>query len=240
MSQERAEAVVLRGVDFSESSRIVTFLTPVRGRVACLARGARRHKSPLQAVLDTLNRVEIVYYWKDSRGVQALGEVALLDGFGGIKADFEKAAFAALPLEFAMRVARENEPSEALYATLVSGMESLSAWAGDVRMHACWQLARLLSVAGFEPGLDACAACGAPVADAPGFSYDGGVTCPECRADRRLSADDFVVLRALTLSREQCPAAGRMINVYRALCGYAMRQLEADLHSVRVIDEMVG
>lgn len=240
MPQERAEAVVLRGVDFSESSRIVTFLTPVRGRLACLARGARRQKSPLLAVLDTLNRVEIVYYWKDSRAVQALGEVALLDGFGAIKADFAKASFAALPLEFAMRVAHENEPSAALYATLMGGMESLTAWTGDVRVHACWQLARLLSVAGFEPGLDVCASCGAPVADAPGFSYDGGVTCPQCNADRRLSAEEFLALRALTLSREACPAVERVNGVYRALCGYAMRQLETDLHSVRVIDEMVG
>ena len=71
---------VLRGVDFSETSRIVTFLTPGRGRLACLAKGARRRRSPFQAMLDTLNRDEIVYYWKDGREVQQLGEAALLDG----------------------------------------------------------------------------------------------------------------------------------------------------------------
>ena len=240
MSQERAEAVVLRGVDFSETSRIVTFLTPGRGRLACMAKGARRRKSPLQAVLDTLNRVEIVYYWKDGRAVQQLGESALLDGFGAIKADLEKTSFAALPLEFALRVAHENEPSQELYAALVGGMESLAAWQGDVRMHASWQIARLLAAAGFEPGLDACAMCGAPVEDAPGFSYDGGVTCPACRADRRLDAEELAMLRTFMLNRVACPASRRLDGVYRVLCEYAMRQLETDLHSVRVINEMFG
>ncbi len=238
MPQERSEAVVLRGVDFSESSRIVTFLSPERGRLSCMAKGARRHRSPLQAVLDTLNRVEIVYFWKDSRSIQQLGEVALLDGFGGLKADLDKASFAALPLEFALRAAHENEPSHAVYAVLVGGMESLSAWRGDVRLHASWQLAQLLAVSGFEPALDACSECGTPLEHASGFSYSCGVTCAACRRDRRIDADEFTALRTLVRARDACPSGVSIGGVYRLLCEYAMRQLETDLHSVRVIDEM--
>jgi len=240
VSQERTEAVVLRGVDFSETSRIVTFLTPGRGRLTCLAKGARRRKSPFQAVLDTLNRDEIVFYWRDGRDVQQLGEAALLDGFGAVKANLEKAMFAALPLELALKVAHENEPSQTLYAALVRGMESLGVWAGDVRTHACWQVAQLLSTAGFEPALDACATCGAPVKDAPGFSFGGGVTCTMCRADRRLDAAEYAALRMLVGSRETCPGIRGVQGVYRVLCQYAMQQLETDLRSVRVIDEMFG
>jgi DNA repair protein RecO len=261
--QERTEAVVLRGVDFSETSRIVTFLTPGRGRLACLAKGARRRRSPFQAMLDTLNRDEIVYYWKDGREVQQLGEAALLDGFGAIKANLEKATFAALPLELALKVAHENEPSQGLYAAFVRGMESLSAWDGDIRTHACWQVAQLLSMAGFEPALDVCALCGARVdivdavdkvdrangaesrvsrSAAPGwgFSYDGGATCTMCRADRRLDAAEYTALRMLVGNREACPAIRGVEGMYRVLCQYAMRQVETDLRSVRVIDEMFG
>ena len=56
VSQEKTEAIVLRGVDFSESSRIVTFLSPERGRLTCIAKGARRKNSGVSAVLDTFNR----------------------------------------------------------------------------------------------------------------------------------------------------------------------------------------
>ena len=66
MSQERTEAIVLRGVDFSESSRIVTLLSPDRGRLVCMAKGVKRPKSQLAGLLDTFNRLEVVYYWKYS------------------------------------------------------------------------------------------------------------------------------------------------------------------------------
>jgi DNA repair protein RecO (recombination protein O) len=240
MSQERTEAVVLRGVDFSETSRIVTFLTPDRGRLACLAKGVRRKGSPLTAVLDTLNRVEIIYYWKGGRGVQPLGEAALLDGFGDIKRNLKKNAFAAFPLEIALLVAHENEPSQPLYATLIRGMTGLAAWTGDVRAHACWQVVQLLTAAGFEPGLDACVECGARVAGVPGFSYSGGVTCPACRADQRLLSEEYAWLRALMRERDRCPPMNSLNGVYRLVREYARRQLEADLRSVRVIDEIVA
>ena len=240
MSQERTEAVVLRGVDFSETSRIVTFLTPDRGRLACLAKGVRRKGSALAPVLDTFNRVELVYYWKDGRSVQNLGEATLLDEFGAIKANLEKAAFAAFPLEIAGKVAHENEPSHALYSALVHGFEGLARWPGEARMHACWQAMRLLSAAGFEPALDVCGNCGGPVSGAPGFSYAAGVVCGSCASDRRLSPEEHAALRAMARNRETCPDLANAGKVYNVLWRYASRQIEADLRSVRVIDQMFG
>ena len=238
MSQEHTEAVVLRGVDFSETSRIVTMLSPDRGRLACIAKGARRKRSPLAAALDTFNRLDIVYYWRDGRAVQVLGETALLDGYGGLKADLEKATFAAFPLELALKVAHENEPSHALYAMLVRGLDGLVPWAGSVRAYACWLALQLLSAAGFEPALETCAECGQGVGRAPGFSYQGGVVCPRCVSDRGLTAEQHEALRVLVGSRAACPCINGAASLYGLVHRYAARQLETDLRSVRVIDHM--
>jgi DNA repair protein RecO (recombination protein O) len=236
--QERSEAVVLRGVDFSETSRIVTLLCPARGRIACLAKGARRRQSPFGPTLDTFNRLEIVYYWKDGRSVQPLSEASLLDGYDGIKADLEKAAFAAFPLELASKAAHENNPSEELYAALVQGLDALEAWRGDVRTHVCWQVGRLLAAAGYEPALDACAHCGGTLGEHPGFLYDGGATCADCRPDRRLSAGDYAALCAVARERDACPDLTVSGVVFDLLRHYAARQLDGDFRSVRVIEQM--
>ena len=53
----------------------------------------RRPKSPLAGILDTFNRVEIVYYWKESRSVQPLGDVTLLDDYAPVKRDLDKATY---------------------------------------------------------------------------------------------------------------------------------------------------
>ena len=240
MSQERTEAIVLRGVDFSETSRIVTFLTPARGRVACLAKGARRKNSPFAAALDTFNRVEVVYYWKDGRNVQNLAEAAILDTFGGIKHDLEKTAYGAFVLEMAGRTAHENEPSEALFSALVNGLRSLDTWRGEARAHACWQAARLLSEAGFEPVLDRCVQTGAPVGPSPLFSYEGGVVADGRPADRRLSPDAYRALRALVASHDACPNVLVPEEVPVILTHYAARHLETNFRSTRVIQEMFG
>ena len=241
MGQEKSEALVLRGVDFSESSRIVTFLTPERGRMACLAKGARRTKRGLGAVLDTFNRVELVYYWKDGRQVQTLAEASLLNAYSGIKRDFERGAYAAFPLELAYRVAHENEPSEALYDSMLLGLGGLAAWPGAARTHVCWQVLRLLSAAGFEPSLEYCVVCGAAVGGAPGFLYEGGVACGRERPDVWLSPGALALLRRLAGSERGCPAARDepvSAEVFMVLRRYAAHQLETDFRSLRVLDEL--
>lgn len=240
MSQEKTEAVVLRGVDFSETSRIITFLTPQRGRMACLAKGVRRKNSPLGAALDTFNRVELVYYWKDGRQVQTLADAALLDGFAGIKAQLERSAYAGFPLELAYKVAHENEPSEELYAVLTHGLERLAAWPGDARTHVDWQVMRLLQAAGFAPVVDQCVQCGSLLPATPGFSYAGGAVCRACASDRRLSAEEFVALRRMAEAAEGCPCEQAPAGVFHVLRHYAARHLETDFRSVRVLEDMFG
>lgn len=239
MSQERTEALMLRGVDFSETSRIVTFLTPHRGLVACMVKGARRAKSPFAASLDTMNRVEAVIYWKDGRNVQLLAEAALLDTFGGIKADLEKVTLAAFPLELALRTARENEPSEELFQTLVRGLEGMDDWLGPPRVHCCWQVLRLLTVSGYQPALEACAHCGRPLETAPRFAYDGGAVCDHCPGDRRLAANEYEALVRMQENPEVCPDVKSVGNVLSILRYFAARHLETDFRSMRVIDQLV-
>jgi len=240
VSQEKTEAVVLRGVDFSETSRIITFLTPHRGRMACLAKGVRRKNSPLGAALDTFNRVELVYYWKEGRHVQTLADAALIDGFAGIKAHLERSAYAGFPLELAYKVAHENEPSEELYAVLVHGLKQLSAWVGDARTHVDWQVMRLVQAAGFAPVLDQCVQCGSLLLDTPGFSYAGGAVCRACTSDRRLTTEEFIALRAMAEAVEGCPCEQAPAGVFHVLRYYAARHLETDFRSVRVLEDMFG
>lgn len=240
MSLERTEAVVLRAADFSETSRIVTFLSPDRGRLSCMAAGVKRPKNPLSALLDTFNRLEIVYYWKESRVVQKLADATLLERFAGIKDKLEKMVYGAFPLEVAYKTAHENEPSHILYATLVRGLESLAGWSGTVKTHAAWQVLQLLAAGGFQPAVDRCAACGQPVAGRIGFAYDGGAVCGSCRADRRLSPTGYSALCLMAHARDQCPTTEGAEEVFEVLGGYAAEQLGTDLRSLRLIRQMSG
>lgn len=231
---------MLRGVDFSESSRIVTLLTPGRGKTACMAKGVRKANSPLAGVLDTFNQVEVVLFWKDGRDIQTLGDATLLDRFPAVRADIARSAWASFPVELAGKVAHENEPSEALFAVLRNGLGQWAAWTGTARTHACWMVARLLLVAGFAPELEVCAGCGAALRGACGFSLDAGAVCGACRGERRLTVADLDVLRALFSSELCCPPVSAGHEVFQVLRAYAARQIDADFRSARVLQEMFG
>lgn len=240
MSQEKSEAHVLRGVDFSETSRIVTFLTPARGQVTCIAKGVRRKNSPLSAVLDTLNRVELVYYWKEGRSVQTLGEATLLEPFSRIKSDLERGAHAAFPLEIALRIAHENDPCPDFYRAFSQGLYSLNAWDGEARAHCCWQVARLLAAAGFTPELRECVQCGREIGDNSGFDYRAGAVCATCTPDRRIDQATRDDLRAVFAAESVCPRLTSAASTFWVLRTYATRQTETDYRSLRVLDEMFG
>ncbi len=217
MAQERSEAIVIRGVDFSETSRIVTFLTPARGKLACMATGAKRPKSPLAGVLDTFNRLELVYYWKDGRSVQKLAEAALHHSFAGLKSDLSKSVFAAFPLEFAYKVAQENEPSHGLFAALADGLDRMETWTGAARTHTAWHLLRLLAAAGFEPDLSSAGAFEVPI--------DAGA---------------LRALRELAARSDTCPVKDDLPEAFDALARYAVRHVDSEFRSLRVIGQMFG
>ncbi len=240
MPQEKTEALVLRGVDYSETSRIITFLSPERGRLTCIAKGARRKNSPLAAILDTFNHVELIYYWKEGRGVHTLAEASLLHPFPGIKRDLERCSFGAVPLELASRTAHDNEPSRAFYRTLLHGLGRLEQWKGSARLHCAWQLARLLAAAGFAPELDHCVQCGGEIGHNPGFDLDGGAVCGQCTIERRCGWSQLDALKALFSATDQCPEVEHVDALFRMVRAYMIRQTETDYRSLRVLHDMFG
>ena len=54
MSSEKSTAIILRLVEFSETSLVVTLLTRDFGKLTAMAKGARRKKSPFEGALDLL------------------------------------------------------------------------------------------------------------------------------------------------------------------------------------------
>src|ERR1043165_4338396 len=68
MSTQKAEALVIRQTDFSETSKVVTFFTREHGKISVIAKGARRLKGPFEAAIDLLTVCRIVFIRKSSGG----------------------------------------------------------------------------------------------------------------------------------------------------------------------------
>lgn len=151
MAYKQTEAVVLRKVDFSETSLIVTVLTPDFGRMALLAKGARRKGSPVGPALDTFNRVDMTFTWKENRQVQNLVETSVITAYGTIKSDIRHSAAAAFVLDVALHASWENHPAPELYDALVKGLDAFTDCNAEPRVAAVEGVYALLEAAGIAP-----------------------------------------------------------------------------------------
>lgn len=151
VAYKQNEAVVLRKVDFSETSLIVTVLTPDFGRMALLAKGARRKGSSLGPALDTFNRVELTFTWKENRQVQNLVEAGVISSYGTIKSDIQRSAAAAFVLDVALHASWENHPAPELFDALVNGLDAFADRNADPLVAAAGGVYALLEGAGIAP-----------------------------------------------------------------------------------------
>lgn len=99
---ERAHGIVLRTRPLTESSLIVHWLTPDHGRIATVAKGARRPKSPLRGKLDLFYAAEFSFQRSRRSDLHSLREVLLTRQHTGLRVDLEAlqcAAYAAALIE---------------------------------------------------------------------------------------------------------------------------------------------
>lgn len=111
----KSEAIVLKTVDFSESSIIATLFTREKGKVAVIAKGARKPKNKFAAFLVVGQLLEVVYYSKESRSVQTLSDVSYSEKLNSLRVDIEKMALMMSAMELTNQVLHENEVNTPLF-----------------------------------------------------------------------------------------------------------------------------
>src|ERR1700752_833910 len=84
---ERTTGLIVRTRPLTETSLIVHWLTPDLGRIATVAKGARRSKSPFRGKLDLFYLAEFSFSRSRRSELHTLREVGLLDTNGALRKD---------------------------------------------------------------------------------------------------------------------------------------------------------
>jgi len=99
---ETSRGLVLRTRPLTETSLIVHWLTPDLGRLATVAKGARRPKSPFQGKLDLFYVADFSFARSRASELHNLREVNLIEAHGFLRRDLaglQHASYAAALLE---------------------------------------------------------------------------------------------------------------------------------------------
>ena len=158
----KTKALVLREVSYKESDRILTLLTQERGKLSANARGSRKKGSAIAAGTQLLCWSELVL--SETRGRWSVKEAAVERQFRGMRAELERFALGCYFAEAAQVLALEELPTPELLSLTLNSLHVLDKKPelplALVKTVFEW---RCMCASGYEPQLEGCALCGAPV-----------------------------------------------------------------------------
>ncbi len=187
MPAEKATAIIVRTVDFSETSLVLTLFTREFGKLGALAKGGRRLKGPFDSALDLLALCRIVFLRKSSDSLDLLTEAKLLRRFRPPGRDLRPLYAGYYVAELLRELTDENDPSPQLFDLADGTLAALAAGEPASRHLMRFELGAL-RLLGHTPSLVECVECGRPVPLRGRVAFglsDGGVLCPQHRSGKR-------------------------------------------------------
>ncbi len=199
-------AIVLRRLDFSETSQVLAVFTRNHGLQRLIAKGVKRGTRTRAAVgIDLLEKGDLVFSaraGKEDR-LATLTEWRQRDGYRHLRSDLSRMYVAEYAADVTVQMMAPHDPHPGLYDLLDAFLTGLADRAAlDSLATYVWHMLREI---GLRPQFDACVGCGRSVAgDSTLFfsSHQGGVICRDCEPavveKRRLSRETADILLAAT------------------------------------------
>jgi DNA repair protein RecO (recombination protein O) len=208
MPAEKALALVVRATDWSETSRIATLWTREFGKVRVLAKGGRRLKSNFEVALDLLTVCSIVFLRKSSGSLDLLTEAQVVERFSRLRSQLPALYAGYYIAELLADWTEDYDPHPILFDEARAALGDLGHSAETTGPRLLRFELTLLRELGYQPVLDACAACGTAL-DGRQLAFSaaqGGMLCPDCQTrqrDRRpLSPAAWEMLKTLDESAD--------------------------------------
>lgn len=111
------EGIIVKRSNFGEADRILTIVTPFKGKIKVLAKGVRRITSRRGGNVETLNKVRIQIF--QGKGMNLLTEAQSLETFQRIKGNLILSAYGSHVAELAERLLPEDQPNPEIYNLLL-------------------------------------------------------------------------------------------------------------------------
>ncbi len=152
MKVENASGLILRTRPLTETSLIIHWLTPGLGRLATVAHGARRPKSPFAGKLDLFYAADFSFSRSRRSELHALREVKLHTTHGAIRLDIGKLQQAAYAANFLEQATESETPLPDVFELMRGFLPSLCEQKPAARTVFALEL-KMLHVLGLAPDL---------------------------------------------------------------------------------------
>ncbi|HEX6970844.1 MAG TPA: DNA repair protein RecO [Limnochordia bacterium] len=245
MALYKSQALVLRTRPLGEGDKVVTLFAEGVGKVAAVARGARRVRSRLLGGTQPFVHGRFLLF--RGKSLDTLSQVEIVNPFRRLREDLTAMAAASYTAELVDLSVEEREPIDELFGLLLGTWHWIASGTQTPLALRAFEL-RAMSVLGYRPVLAACAVCGGPLEGGAGFApAAGGAVCRTCAREAGAGPISPVALAAMqrlaeapfaSLSRLHLPPAA-LAELTRWLRLYVDYRLERAPRSLAFLEAVI-
>ncbi len=191
MSDFCTDAILLRKIEYGDHDYIITFLTRSRGKIAVIAKNAKKSVKRFSGALDlfSVNHIQCTFPKKNKEGLIILAQTDLENGFVNIRYDVLKTTYACYWMELIYLWLEEGRKDTRLYDLLYFVLDMLNR--SDIKVEVLSLLfqIRFMGLSGFSPNIESCENCNTRVDDIPQKSVqfdfkEGKIICHNCLKEK--------------------------------------------------------
>jgi DNA repair protein RecO (recombination protein O) len=177
----------LRKIEYGDHDYIITFLTRSQGKIAVIAKNAKKSVKRFSGALDlfSVNHIHCTYPKRNKAGLTILAHTDLSRPFANIRYSVLKTAYASYWVELIYLWLEEGKGQPELYDLLFFSLKMLDDSDILTQVISILFQIRFMSISGFTPSMACCENCGTRVDQIRGngirFDFqEGRVVCPDC------------------------------------------------------------
>ena len=175
------QAFVLNKKNYGDTSLICSLFSSDYGKFSIIAKGARSIKNPLSAILQPLNHIECIYYYKSTRNIQILKEASIVDKYFELESNYTKMNYALTIADMVHHISYVESPSKIIYRLTKKIFESIN-YSEEKHIDILFVFFQLqcLVYLGYQPSIYHCFQCNKQLKNAV-FNFSmGQLSCERC------------------------------------------------------------
>lgn len=235
--EEKLSGIVLNGVSFGESDKILNIFTPQKGTVSAKIKGVKKAGAKLKFASEPFCFAEFVF--SEVSGRRTVIGASLFESFYPLREDIVKYFAGGTVLEFLRKFAKENIASEELFILSIETLKELSYSDKEPLYLLCRFLIYALSYSGYALNLKNCAICGEEIKGKTFFDYNsGGFYCEDCfdGKGREIIFSTFLGLSSIEKGEE---VIEKPVKPLRLLDYYISSKTEENIVSLKELLKIV-
>jgi DNA repair protein RecO len=209
---KKDEAFILDKIDYGNTSIIANVFSRDRGRYSVMVKGGKDPKSKYGSLIDPINEIESVVYFKENREIQLLTNASLISGYSKIKEDLDKLKYCYSILELVKNLIPLHEENLKLFRGIKRIFDLFEKSEEEPEILFGRFFIFFITILGYEIQLENCAGCGKNEFNEPetGYNYNFGLICTECKKNYLVSFNFSTEL----FEYLKCLKYGRKINIF--------------------------